>query len=69
MKGEHYILVKVTLKNTQVHTVCIHDASTECKTAKNLLGLLKDVVAELEEKWETTVVTVVTDVSGEARKA
>jgi len=49
--------------------VRVHDASTERKTADNLLALLEDVVKEIEDKWGSYVVAVVTDASGECRKA
>lgn len=52
-----------------MYTVGVHDASTERKTAENFLQLLEDAVKEVEEKWGTYVAAVVTDASGECRKA
>lgn len=60
------ISIKLSFK---VYTVRVHDASTERKTADNLLALLEDVVKEIEDKWGSYVVAVVTDASGECRKA
>ena len=47
----------------------MHDASKERKTAENLLKLLEEVVEEVEKEWGAQVVAVVTDASGESRKA
>lgn len=41
----------------------------ERKTADKFLALLEEVVKEIEEKWGSIVVAVVTDASGECRKA
>ncbi|KIJ08508.1 hypothetical protein PAXINDRAFT_88772 [Paxillus involutus ATCC 200175] len=53
----------------KVHTVRVHDASNERKTADNLLTHLENVIKELEDEWGTTVVAVVTDASGESHAA
>jgi CO dehydrogenase/acetyl-CoA synthase delta subunit len=53
----------------KVYTVRVHDASTERKTADKFLTLLEEVVKEIEEKWGSVVVAIVTDASGECRKA
>jgi CO dehydrogenase/acetyl-CoA synthase delta subunit len=53
----------------KVYTVWVHDASTERKTADKFLTLLEEVVKEIEEKWGSVVVAIVTDASGECRKA
>lgn len=47
----------------------VHDASTERKTTENLLRILEEVVKDLEGNWKARVVAVVTDASGESRKA
>ena len=52
-----------------MYTVRVHDASTERKTADNMLRLLEQVFEEVENKWGATVVAVVTDASGECVKA
>jgi hypothetical protein len=41
----------------------------ERKTADKFLALLEEVVKDIEEKWGSLVVAVVTDASGECRKA
>lgn len=50
----------------QVHTVRVHDASTERKTAENLLKVLEEVFSTFEMEWEAVVVAVVTDAPGES---
>lgn len=47
----------------------VHDASNERKTTDNLLRVLKDVVGEVQAEWGANVVAIVTDASGESRKA
>ena len=47
----------------------MHDASLEWKTAENLIVLLEDVLKVLQMEWNVNVVAVVTDASGESRKA
>jgi hypothetical protein len=41
----------------------------ERKTAENLVKLLEEVIATVETDWGAFVVAVVTDASGESRKA
>ena len=53
----------------QVHTVRVHDASGERKTADNLYQLMLEVLATLEIDWKVIVVGFTTDASGEARLA
>lgn len=53
----------------QIQTVRVHDASNERKTAENLIIHLKNVMVEIKEKWGSEVVAIVTDASGECRKA
>jgi hypothetical protein len=49
--------------------VRVHDASAERKTAENLFALLEDVLKNVQEEWGVIAVAVVTDASGESRKA
>jgi hypothetical protein len=53
----------------QIYTVKVDDTSKECKTAKKLLVHLEAAKTEVEEKWGAIVVAIVTDASGECRKA
>ncbi|KAG6913948.1 hypothetical protein DXG01_003329 [Tephrocybe rancida] len=53
----------------KLHTVKVHDASSERKTTDNLLRELDDVVKVIEDEWGAVVIAVVTDASGESRKA
>ncbi|KIK78262.1 hypothetical protein PAXRUDRAFT_98517, partial [Paxillus rubicundulus Ve08.2h10] len=68
VNNRHLIAFMVTA-NHKVHTVRVHDASNEWKTADNLLAHPENVIKELEDEWGTTVVAVVTDTSGEFRAA
>jgi Mg-chelatase subunit ChlD len=49
--------------------VKVKDTSEECKTAENLFDHLEATIKEVEEKWGVVVVAIVTDASGECRKA
>lgn len=45
------------------------DVSIERKTAEKFLQQLQDAYEEVEQKWKAMVIAVVTDASGECRKA
>lgn len=47
----------------------VHDTSAERKTAEKLLPLLEAATKEVDELWNCTVAGLVTDASGECRKA
>ena len=47
----------------------VDDVSAERKTAENFLQLLIGTYLELEENWGVKIVAIVTDASGECRKA
>lgn len=53
----------------QIYTVRVDDTSTERKTAALLLVRLEAAIQEVEERFHCEVVGVVTDASGECRKA
>ncbi|CAA7265738.1 unnamed protein product [Cyclocybe aegerita] len=53
----HLIAFMITTEK-KVYTVRVHDASTERKTAENLKTLLDEVVKELEQEWQTSVIAV-----------
>lgn len=53
----------------QIHTIKVDDVSIERKTAEIFLQQLKDTYEEVEQRWKAMVVAVVTDASGECRKA
>jgi len=61
-----YILLRIFLIQSQLHTVQVHDASNERKTTQNLLCVLKEVFELLQNEWGTIVIAVVTDASGES---
>lgn len=65
------IIYLINFSNTvlKVYSVRVHDATGERKTAENLLVEIEHVLALLTEEWGTIVVALVTDASGEARKA
>ena len=44
-------------------------ASAKRKTAEELLILLEEVIKIVQDEWGTIVVAIVTDASGECRKA
>jgi uncharacterized protein with PIN domain len=50
-------------------TVRVHDASLERKTAENFLRELEKTVDIVQNEWGSPVIAVVTDASGECRKA
>ena len=47
----------------------MHDASAERKTAEQLMVLLEEVIMTVQDEWGAIVVAIVTDASGECRKA
>lgn len=53
----------------EVYTVRVTDVSLERKFAENFLAHLESVVQEVEKVWQSMVIAVVTDASGECRKA
>ena len=53
----------------QIHTVNVHDASDERKTADNLKYHLERVINTVRDDYGAYAVGVVTDASGECRKA
>jgi hypothetical protein len=53
----------------QVHTVEVHNTTKERKTAENYLKEIDEVYNKLKDEWGVVVVGLVTDASGEARKA
>ena len=53
----------------KIHTVKVHDASGERKTADQLILLLEDVISTVQDEWGAVVNAIVTDASGECRKA
>ncbi|KIY49894.1 hypothetical protein FISHEDRAFT_31177, partial [Fistulina hepatica ATCC 64428] len=64
----HLICFMITVERT-LHTVHVHDASSDFKRAEEFLKLIKEVMNLLRNEWHVTVVAVCTDASGEARKA
>lgn len=55
--------------NGKVHPIQVDDVSGDHKTAENLVQHLERAIEELTMKWEITLVAIVTDASGECRKA
>jgi hypothetical protein len=54
---------------SQVFTLQVHDTSEERKNADHLLAYLEDALKTLQNDWGVVAVAVVTDASGECRKA
>ncbi|KAF8956007.1 hypothetical protein BDZ97DRAFT_1618886, partial [Flammula alnicola] len=63
--NNHHLNAFMITADKKVHTVEVHDASKERKTAENLLEEIEKVYAKLSEEWEVLVVGLVTDASGE----
>lgn len=53
----------------KIHTVRVHDAFLERKTAENLLKLMPEVLEILRKEWGVEPIVFTTDASGESRKA
>ena len=67
--NNHHLLAYMISADGKVFTVRVDDISDERKTGDNLLARLESVMQELQEKWDIVLVAVVTDASGECRKA
>ena len=65
----HQIIKFLKQFNLKVYSVRVHDATGERKTAENLLEEIERVLTIVTDDWGTIVVALVTDASGEARKA
>jgi hypothetical protein len=63
------VLSEFLMLKVQVRTVRVHNASAERKTAENLMKHLEEVMKTVHDEWGTEVFAVVTDASGESRKA
>ncbi|XP_006460996.1 hypothetical protein AGABI2DRAFT_70302, partial [Agaricus bisporus var. bisporus H97] len=68
-RNDHHLIALMIRVDGKLYIIKVHDASSECKTAVNFVKLLKEVHKEVEEHWKCKVVAVVTDASGETRKA
>ena len=53
----------------QLHTVRVHDASKDPKTAEELLKQMLLAINIIETEWGSTMITCTTDASGESQKA
>ncbi|KAF9456718.1 hypothetical protein BDZ94DRAFT_1177124 [Collybia nuda] len=53
----------------KLQTVRVHDATNERKNTENLLQVLEEILMTLQNEWGVIVVALVTDASGESRKA
>ncbi|KXN87704.1 hypothetical protein AN958_08273 [Leucoagaricus sp. SymC.cos] len=67
--NNQHLIAFIASVDGQLYTVKVHDASLEHKTAENLLCVIKDVINTIEVEWGERVTALVTDVSGECRKA
>ncbi|PPQ82992.1 hypothetical protein CVT25_005295 [Psilocybe cyanescens] len=68
INNRHLVAFMITA-NRKIHTVDVQDTTRERKTAENLLKELERVYTKLKDEWEVVVTGVVTDASGESRKA
>lgn len=53
----------------QLHTIRVHDASKDAKTADELLKQMLLTINIIETDWGSTIVACTTDASGESKKA
>ncbi|CAA7262561.1 unnamed protein product [Cyclocybe aegerita] len=67
--NNHHLIAFMVTCDKEVHTVKVHDALGERKTAEVLLDELERVLSTLQNEWGAVVVGLVTDASGESRKA
>ncbi|KZP02551.1 hypothetical protein FIBSPDRAFT_770553 [Athelia psychrophila] len=67
--NHHHLIAFMITVDGKIRTVKVHDASAERKTAEQLLKLLDEVIITVESEWGAVVVAIVTDASGECRKA
>ncbi|EIW81490.1 hypothetical protein CONPUDRAFT_21500, partial [Coniophora puteana RWD-64-598 SS2] len=67
--NSHHLIAFMITVNNQVHTVQVDDVSAERKTADNLLDRLQAVIDKVNTEWKAPIIAVVTDASGESRKA
>jgi hypothetical protein len=58
----------ITQISHQIHTVKVHNASAEHKTAEQLMALLEEVIVTVQDDWGAIVVAIATDVSGKCCK-
>ncbi|KAF8883954.1 hypothetical protein BD779DRAFT_1414713, partial [Infundibulicybe gibba] len=65
----HFIAFIITTSLREVHTVYVHDASTERKTAENLGEVIVKVKQKVESEWKASVIAITSDASGESSKA
>ncbi|KAI9438468.1 hypothetical protein BJY52DRAFT_1207008 [Lactarius psammicola] len=62
----HHYITFMVMVGKEVHTVNVHDASNERKTADNLYRLMIEVLEHLYLEWKVTVVAFTMDASGES---
>ena len=67
--NNHHLLASMVAVNGKVHPIQVDDVSGDRKTVENLVQHLERAIEELTMKWEITLVAIVTDASGECRKA
>jgi len=67
--NHHHLIAFMITVDGKIRTVKVHDASAERKTVEQLMVQLEDVIATVQDEWGAIVVAIVTDASGECRKA
>ena len=67
--NSHHLLTPMVAVNGKVHPIQVDNISGDRKTAENLVQHLEWAMEELTTKWEIALVAIVTDASGECRKA
>lgn len=67
--NHHHLLASMVSANGQVHSIQVDDVSGDCKTAEKLIEHLERAISELKANWDIVLVAIITDASGECRKA
>ncbi|KAF8152004.1 hypothetical protein BJ912DRAFT_1027651 [Pholiota molesta] len=67
--NNHHLVAFMITANKKVQTVDVHNTTADRHTAENYLGEIEEVYGKLLTDWDVIPVVLVTDASGEARKA
>ncbi|KIJ10127.1 hypothetical protein PAXINDRAFT_86523 [Paxillus involutus ATCC 200175] len=68
-ENHHHLIGFMMTAQRKLHTIRVHDASNDPKTAEELLKQMLLAISSIETEWGATVVACTTDASGESAKA
>ncbi|KAH7917148.1 hypothetical protein BV22DRAFT_1026915 [Leucogyrophana mollusca] len=68
-ENNHHLIGFMMTANQKLHTVRVHDASSDPQTADELLKQILIAINTIEDEWKASVVACTSDDAGEARKA